>query len=508
MFIDKRTLAVALAAMYGTAGHLLKIWFALKHMGLKGDAEGVEIDTSNSTPSLKRLFSCGATDGRFFIPFAHTTRYSTMKHDASRSIVQTTIQRWASSGSVVTCDPTGFLDIQPVNGNKLLVTTSRRYPLGLGHDESGFALEDGKRVSIPIRAFSAWYGRTTEIPEDSDPSSYLIEKMLEELHITPVERELIFVEDSMEISTQARALSDQEIFKECSKIIDGLLQPSAEVFLETFDQYSSKIKSMITGLDKPQWMRSAPQDEVRALIEDGAKAVLLFGPPRTGKTRLIDQICARNDATRCTIQLHDGWGYDNLVQGLKPMPDGTWDWVSGPLKVAIEEGKKIIVLEEINRTAISQAMGEVFSLIEEAYRGPENAIFLRDGDTFFIPHDVVFVMTMNTVDKSTEDVDDALMGRVAAVELPPRSEDLSEMLIANSVPADVRQKLCELFAEIQTLYPLGHGYFSNLHGDLSSNQILLHYKTRIRPVLSNFLGELNASELERIDTIVDTQFNS
>jgi hypothetical protein len=115
---------------------------------------------------------------------------------------------------------------------------------------------------------------------------------------------------------------------------------------------------------------------------------------------------------------------------------------------------------------------------------------------------------MNTVDKSTEDVDDALMGRVAAVELPPRSEDLSEMLIANSVPADVRQKLCELFAEIQTLYPLGHGYFSNLHGDLSSNQILLHYKTRIRPVLSNFLGELNASELERIDTIVDTQFNS
>ena len=140
--------------MYGTAGHLLKIWFALKHMGLGTQTGGIEVDTSNSTPSLKRLFSCGASDGRFYIPFAHTPRYLTMKHDASRSIIQTTIQRWATSGSVVTCDPTEFLDISSSSGSKLLVSTGRRYPFGLGVDESGFALEDGKRVSIPITAFS------------------------------------------------------------------------------------------------------------------------------------------------------------------------------------------------------------------------------------------------------------------------------------------------------------------------------------------------------------------
>ena len=507
MFVDRKTLNAALSAMYGTAGHLLKIWFALKHMGLGQNHNGVEIDTANSTPSLQRLFSCGASDNRFYIPFSHTPRYLTMKHDASRSIIQTTIQRWASSGSVVTCDPTEFLDISPASGNKLRVATGRRYPFGLGVDESGFALSNGTRVSIPIRAFSIWYGKTTEIPDEAEPISYLVAQMLGELNISQAERELIFVEDTLEVTTQGTPLSNEEIFGACSSFIDGHEEPTAEVFQESFNQYARKLKSMMTGLDQPKWMRVSPQEEVKALLEAGAKAILLYGPPRTGKTRLIDSIIPRNSANRCTIQIHDGWGYENLIQGLKPNSEGKWEWESGPLKKAIEGGKTFIVLEEINRTAISQALGEVFSLIEDAYRGAHNSISLRDGQQFHIPGDVTFVMTMNTIDKSTEDVDDALMGRVAAVELPPRAEDLSEMLTVNDIPADTRQRIGKLFAEILYVYPLGHGYFSGLRGDVSSLQIIRYYKSRIRPVLVNYLGELKSAELAKIDNFVDGLFN-
>ena len=99
-YANKKSLAASLEALYGTAGHLFKIWLTLKHMGLK-EGNGVEIDTYNSTPSLERLFSCGAPDERFYVPFAHTPRMLTMKHDASRSIIQKNIQRWATSGSVV-----------------------------------------------------------------------------------------------------------------------------------------------------------------------------------------------------------------------------------------------------------------------------------------------------------------------------------------------------------------------------------------------------------------------
>ncbi len=509
MYIDKKTLSRALKKMYGTAGHLIKIWFTLKHMGLESGSTEVDIDTSNSTDSLKRLFSCGAPGGEFYVPFAHTPRYLTMKHDASRSIIQTTIQRWASSGSVVTCDPTEFLDISAGDGSKLKVRTGRRYPFGLGLGEAGFALGEGARVSIPIKSFAVWYFRKTEIPITSDTvdaGAYIVDAMLRELHISSVEKELIFVDEELLIGTQISCLTDSEIFSECQPFIKGGLDPSATVYHEEFSHYARRVKSMVSGLNQPTWMRTSPEDEMHELLTTGATAILLYGPPRTGKTRLIDSIFSRTSDSRSTIQIHDGWSYDHLVEGFKPNSEGKWEWDDGPLKQAVTSGKKTIVLEEINRTAISQALGEVFSLIEDAYRGEENAITLRSGKKFWIPKDIVFLMTMNTIDKSTEDIDDALLGRVAAVEFPARPEDLSQMLTANGLASKARDSLGQLFTEILNVYPLGHGYFANLKGTADSKQIVRYYKTRIRPVLFNFLGELKRQELAKIDNLVDEMF--
>jgi len=506
MFVNKKTIEHALNRLYGTAGHLLKIWFTLKHMGLSPSSSPIEIDTSNSTPSLKRLFSCGASDGRFYIPFAHTPRYLTMKHDASRSIVQTTIQRWATSGSVVTCDPTGFLDIGGGEGTKLQVAPGRHYPLGLGIGESGFALENGARVCIPINSFAAWYGRQTQIPEGEDPTAFLIEEMLSDLHISSAEKAVIFIDDDLNVSTQAAQLADSQIYSICQPFIDGEREITAEVHHEEFNNYARRVRSMVSNLNLPVWMRTSPEDGVRELLASGAKAILLYGPPRTGKTRLIDAVVQRDAETRCTIQIHDGWGYDHLVEGFKPDGDGNWDWKDGPLKEAIEAGKQFIILEEINRTAISQALGEVFSLIEEGYRGEAKGILLRSGNKFWIPENVVFLMTMNTVDKSTEDVDDALLGRVAAVEFPPRPEDFSQMLTTNGVPAPTREKLAQLYVEILNLYPLGHGYFAGLTGPVNNEQVIRYYKARVRPVLVNFLGELKRQELSKVDNLVDEMF--
>jgi len=330
--------------------------------------------------------------------------------------------------------------------------------------------------------------------------------MLSKLKIEPAERSVIFVDSPLTVETEDDPLLPSEIFKICSELSDGKPEQITEVNVEKFEEYSRKVRSMITDIEKPTWLRVSPEQELEQVLNSGSKSVLLFGPPRTGKTRIIDQIKQRNDPARETIQIHDGWGYDNLIQGLKPDQNGNWKWEDGPLKRAIESGKKFIVLEEINRTQITQSLGETFSLIEDAYRGVDHALTLRDGKPFFIPDDVIFVMTMNTIDKSTEEVDDALMGRISAIEFPPRAEDLNSMLSSLGLDSSVISKISEVYAQILEIYPLGHGYFSGLSPNTDATQFISYYKVRIRPVLNNFFGELKSHELDKIDNLVDQKF--
>ena len=180
---------------------------------------------------------------------------------------------------------------------------------------------------------------------------------------------------------------------------------------------------------------------------------------------------------------------------------------TAPSREAINQNKKYIVLEEINRTAITQALGEVFSLIEEAYRGPTNTVKLRSGENFFIPEDVVFILTMNNVDKSTEDIDDALMGRIAAIEFRPRPESLTEMLTANGVPEYLRKCFeSALLRNLRYVSLWAHGYFAGIGPDADEGTVIQHYKTRVRPVLVNHLGVLKREEIQKMDNIVDELF--
>lgn len=44
---------------------------------------------------------------------------------------------------------------------------------------------------------------------------------------------------------------------------------------------------MITVSDKPAWINTAPEEQLKDLINQGETAVLLYGPPRTGKLVLL-----------------------------------------------------------------------------------------------------------------------------------------------------------------------------------------------------------------------------
>jgi 5-methylcytosine-specific restriction protein B len=499
MYIAKETIHTAIMSLRGTANHLLKIWLVLKLMGLD-DHTPVSIDTGNSTPYLKRLFGCGAPDGALYVPFAHTARFAFMKSDASRSIIQTTLQRWATSGSVVTCDPSSFLKISNTEDNKLIVKTGRQYPLGLGNGKNGFALDDGQRVRIPAEYFAIWLFAREDI--ENKNASELVKSMMDLLHLTAAEYKTIFVETPVNLQYQHEAISDAELFLMCQHAFDE--SPNIEEAIESTDEYIRRVKNMVTISERPTWVQTAPEIQLKNLMENGEKAILLYGPPRTGKTRAIDNIIGRNNEERISIQLHEGWGYENLVLGMFPAKEaGAFEWKKGALLSAIQDGKRYIVLEEINRTNASQALGELFSLIEAAYRGEENSIVLPNGEKIYVPRETVIFMTMNTIDASTEDIDDALIGRMASVYFPPRIEDLDSILLANGVDTENAEKVKEVFNAIQSSYPLGHGYFANYKGD---RDFRLYYLSRIRPVLANHFDSYKPEVLFQIDNAVDSLF--
>lgn len=500
-FVTRESLEGALASLWGTANHLLKVWLTLKLMGMRDGSPAVQITTVSPTSSLERLFSYGHPDNDYFVPFSHTLRFSTMKHDAARSIIQTTIRRWKDSGSVVTCDPTGYLEITENADDILFVRPGRKYPIGLGHGLNGFALGETARVAVPLGAFAIWFGRQTEIPKDCNAIPFLIEEMKTSLSLSEMESELIFTKDAPQVTLRDSPLDNSELYSIVNSYLKGSSQRNVTIITESFLDYSRRITPMISDIASPKWLRSDPEDNFKVALDSGAKALLLYGPPRTGKTRAIDNCISRSDSSRCTIQIHDGWGYEELMVSLRPdQTSGNWVWHPGELLKALADGKKVVVLEEINRTNITQALGEAFFLLEEAYRGPDNAVKLRDGKDFYIPSDVTFIATMNTLDKSTEQIDDAFIGRVTAIEFPPRAEALTSMLELTGVKNEEVNKLRELFVCILQYYPLGHGYFSGI--DASTN-IIDYYRIRVRPVLQYHFEGYRDAELKNIDTRVD-----
>jgi len=501
LYLSIDTIRTAIDNLRGTANHLIKIWFVLKAMGMDTDTP-VMVDTANSTPALKRLFACGAPDGSFFIPFSHTPRFAFMKSDASRSIIQTTIQRWATSASVVTCDPTGYLDIRSDDTGHLIVRPGRQYPLGLGYGQNGFALGDGERTNIPDLQFAIWLFAQHEL--ETGTSDELMVKMMELMHLSIPELKTVFVHKPIGLAFQNEPITNDQLYELCRTAFNESF--TIEEVVENRSQYIKRVQNMATITDTPRWMQVDPERQLAYLLETGEKAILLHGPPRTGKTRAIDTIHARTAADRATIQLHEGWGYENLMIGLFPSETpGEFKWKEGLLLNSIRNGKKHIVLEEINRTRISQALGEGFSLIESAYRGEANAVSLPDGSPFWISDDVVLYLTMNTIDASTEDVDDALIGRMASVYFPPRIESLDAILMGNAVPSEQAEKIKEIFNSIQANYPLGHGYFAAYRPD---QDFRLFYLSRIRPVLANHFDSYKPEVVSQIDNSVDALFVS
>lgn len=495
-YIAADALKLALVSLRGTADAMLKVWLTIKQMGFTRE-KPVLVDTSNPSKALDILFSYKSSDPakQYFVPFARTPSDLTMGQDAARTGIQTNIKKFHDS--TVGFDPRAFLHIEQDATGAWRVSAQPSYPQGLGLNKNGFAKADSQRVAIPLRAWAAWYGRTTPVPTgEVDPVTYLVNRMLVDLNIDAEERTVIFVDDSdFHPNFDNHEIDEVKLRELVENAISGKTAAKEDrVFKLDERTYQRRLAAIRTRSTGPRWISSEPLGQLRGALTM-SKAILLYGPPRTGKTKAVMELFAKSSPV--TIQIHDGWGYENLVVGMKSDGNGGFEWQEGPLTDAIRANAEVIVLEEANRTQLSQALGEVFSLIEDAYRGESFEITLRNNKKLSVSPNTVFVFTMNTLDNSTEEVDDALLGRVASVEFPPRVEDLREMLSQKKFPERKVDAIVEFFAGVQEKYPLGHGYFARLSPD---GDLRAYYLAFIRPVLQKHFRH-RVTELAELDLL-------
>jgi 5-methylcytosine-specific restriction protein B len=249
---------------------------------------------------------------------------------------------------------------------------------------------------------------------------------------------------------------------------------------------------------------------------------------------LVDQLKAgQQDATTVQrysfVTFHQSYGYEEFVEGLRPVLDG--DGEAGEVAYEIRPGvfkelcrkarqapeqRFAMVIDEINRGNISKIFGELITLIEPDKRDPLDGskppvelTLAYSGEKFSVPANVDIIGTMNTADRSLALLDTALRRRfdfvpllpdTRAVKVPdePHSAPLAGLVVSTDVGAiDVRRMLERINERIEALYDrdhcIGHAYFTHLWSTTDGAQrfevLADTFRNRVLPLLEEYFFE-------------------
>jgi MoxR-like ATPase len=279
------------------------------------------------------------------------------------------------------------------------------------------------------------------------------------------------------------------------------------------------------------------------LLTSGNKAVILWGPPGTGKTYESEVVVkellgveedkdfegkylfSKGDMNRNEkgyyeiIQFHPNYTYQDFIGGISPNIEGK---ESKDISYILREGifkkfcntanenknkKFIFIIDEINRAELSAVFGELLYALE--YRG--KAINLPHFGKFTIPSNVYIIGTMNNVDKSLVTFDLALRRRFGFFKLMPKLEVIQDVLCeiveensldnyfekCKKLNKDILEKL-----DLGEDYQIGQAYFLKIRDFLQKdkneklieNQNITSFELEklwiynLEPLLEEYLG--------------------
>ena len=155
---------------------------------------------------------------------------------------------------------------------------------------------------------------------------------------------------------------------------------------------------------------------------------------------------------------------------------------------------RVLIIDEINRGNVSRIFGELITLIEPSKRAnaPEalEAVLPYSKERFSVPDNVHLIGTMNTADRSLAGLDIALRRRFEFIEMPPRPELLSGVVVSG---VDLQTLLTTMNRRIEVLldrdHMLGHAYFMSLQNGDDLASLATVFRNQVLPLLQEYFFE-------------------
>ena len=181
--------------------------------------------------------------------------------------------------------------------------------------------------------------------------------------------------------------------------------------------------------------------------------VILAGPPGTSKSYFAARCAmslAGSSARVRFVQFHASYQYEDFVQGYVPKEDGGGFMLQAKhlLQFAADADAErnvtyVIVIDELSRGDAARIFGEGLTYVEKTKR--DLVFSLASGDECLIPPNLVFVATMNPLDRGVDDVDAAFERRFAKIAMDPSAEILEEFLRDAEMAADLSSRVMTFF---------------------------------------------------------------
>ncbi len=323
-------------------------------------------------------------------------------------------------------------------------------------------------------------------------------------------------------------------------ISDKISGDLVEDFEQKKDEEKWNIINEISLLISQICIEETDIKNISDLLQTGNKAVILWGPPGTGKTyeseqvvkelleidqdeNIEDYLFSKNKINLSTndkgyyeiIQFHPNYTYQDFIGGIAPSLGNkiksdtiSYELREGIFKRFCDKAKQnknqqfIFIIDEINRAELSAVFGELLYALE--YR--DKSINLPYFDEFSIPSNVYIIGTMNNVDKSLVTFDLALRRRFGFFKLMPKLEVINEVLselVEDKSLENYYNKCINLNKAIETKlelgkdYQIGQAYFLKIKDFLEqkkSDQIISSFELEklwvynIEPLLEEYLG--------------------